>query len=248
MRLGALEVLSKPGAAYTVGKMVDELAEVVRHIAGAKVSRMLADPAPLEAVTPMLTTTQKLLAIGASTGGTVALETILSRMPHNGPGTIITQHMPASFTRAFADRLNDASAMKVKEAESGDTVMPGLALVAPGDRHMVLRRSGTRYFVETKGGPPVNRHRPSVDVMFQSVAMAAGRNAIGAILTGMGADGVGGLNAMREAGAPTFAQDEASCVVFGMPKVALETGAAERAVSLDNMTSVLLGAAQDRAA
>ena len=172
------------------------------------------------------------------------MEKILTQMPGNGPGTVITQHMPAMFTAAFAKRVDGMSEMTVKEAETGDSVVPGMVLIAPGDRHMVLRRSGARYVVEVKSGPLVNRHRPSVDVMFRSVAAAAGANAVGAILTGMGADGAAGLGEMRKAGAQTFAQDEASCVVFGMPKVALEIGAAEHVVPIDAMAKTLLKAVE----
>ena len=245
LRSGAVEVTCKPGAAYTVGAMIEELAESVRRAAGAKVQRsttkLESASSPLKAMTA---TTNKVLAIGASTGGTVALEKILTQMPGNGPGTVITQHMPAMFTAAFAKRVDGMSEMTVKEAETGDSVVPGMVLIAPGDRHMVLRRSGARYVVEVKSGPLVNRHRPSVDVMFRSVAAAAGANAVGAILTGMGADGAAGLGEMRKAGAQTFAQDEASCVVFGMPKVALETGAAEHVVPIDAMAKTLLKAVE----
>jgi two-component system, chemotaxis family, protein-glutamate methylesterase/glutaminase len=196
----------------------------------------------------MTRTTNQVLAIGASTGGTVALEVILRSMPHDAPGTVITQHMPEMFTRYFADRLNQLSRLHVKEAADGDSVVPGVALIAPGNKHMLLKRSGARYCVAVKEGPRVNRHRPSVDVMFRSVAQTAGRNAVGAILTGMGGDGAQGLLDMRRAGARTFAQDEATCVVFGMPKVAIEVGAAEKVVPLPSMAPEILRAVEAGAA
>jgi two-component system chemotaxis response regulator CheB len=171
-------------------------------------------------------TTHKVLAIGASTGGTQAIESVLRALPANAPGTVIVQHMPEHFTAAFAKRLDGLCPMNVREAQDGDAVVPGVALIAPGGRHMVLQRSGARYVARIKDGPPVHHQRPAADVLFQSVARHAGRNAVGVILTGMGADGAKGLLAMREAGAHTIAQDEASCVVFGMPKEAIKLGAA----------------------
>jgi two-component system chemotaxis response regulator CheB len=183
-----------------------------------------AAPAPAPAA---LRTTHRVLAIGASTGGTRAIEEVLSGLPGNTPGTVIVQHMPEHFTRGFADRLNQLCRLEVREATDGDAVVPGVALIAPGNRHMVLRRSGARYYVQVKGGPPVHHQRPSVDVLFRSVARQAGHNATGVLLTGMGADGAAGMLEMRQAGARTIAQDEASCVVFGMPKEAIKLGAAE---------------------
>lgn len=180
-------------------------------------------------------TTRQILAVGASTGGTVAIETILQNLPVDGPATVITQHMPSLFTSAFAERLNASTAMEVREARDGDTVAPGLALIAPGDQHMLLRRCGTRYYVNLKQGPLVNRHRPSVDVMFRSVALTAGQDAIGVILTGMGKDGAKGLLEMRKAGATTLAQNENSCVIFGMPKVAIEMDAVDEIMELDKI-------------
>lgn len=234
---GAVDVLCKPGAAYSVGDMSSDLRELVRHAARVDIRRVvghlggLAGHAPI----PLLKTTNKLLAIGASTGGTTAIESILTRMPANAPGTIITQHMPAFFTRSFAERLDGLTQIKVREAQDGDPVVPGVALVAPGDRHMLLRRSGVSLHVEIKNGPYVNRHRPSVDIMFRSVARVAGPNAAGVILTGMGEDGARGLVEMKKAGAFTIAQDEASCVVFGMPRVAIELGGASTVSSLDQI-------------
>lgn len=187
-------------------------------------------------------TTHPILAIGASTGGTVALEAILTALPVTAPGIVITQHMPEKFTKFFADRLDTLCTIEVREAKEGDSVVPGVALIAPGNKHMLLKHSGARYFVSVKDGPFVNHHRPSVDVMFQSVARTAGKNAIGVILTGMGGDGAKGLLEMRQAGAPTIARDEASCVVFGMPKVAIEMGAAELVLDIDRIAQAILDA------
>ncbi|HTP27222.1 MAG TPA: chemotaxis protein CheB, partial [Anaeromyxobacteraceae bacterium] len=181
---------------------------------------------------------------GASTGGTVALEGILRAMPHNAPGIIITQHMPEMFTKYFADRLDQVAQVTVREGVDGDSVVPGVVLIAPGNKHMLLKRSGARYYVSVREGPRVNRHRPSVDVMFRSVAQVAGRNAVGVILTGMGGDGAKGLLEMKEAGARTLAQDEASCVVFGMPKVAIDLGAVDKVVPLDAMAVEILNAVE----
>ncbi len=242
LEAGALEVLAKPGAAYSVGDMAEELVRKVKAAAAARLVRRVqgAQPAVMTTLPALARTTHRVLAIGASTGGTVALEAILRRMPPDAPGTVVTQHMPQYVTKSFADRLNTLSAMDVREALDGDSVVPGVALIAPGNTHLLLRRSGARYVVQVKEGPLVNRHRPSVDVMFSSVAQTAGRNAIGVILTGMGGDGARGLLEMRDAGATTIAQDEASCVVFGMPKVAIEIGAAEQVLPLDAIAARVL--------
>jgi two-component system, chemotaxis family, protein-glutamate methylesterase/glutaminase len=239
---GACEVMCKPGAAYSVGDMTRELAEKVKDVAAAGIRRAPepAASAPHEEPKPLSRTTNQVVAIGASTGGTVAIERILSALPADAPGILVTQHMPEIFTTHFARRLSDMTRLDAREATSGDSVVPGVALVAPGNKHMVLRRSGARYVVDVKDGPRVNRHRPSVDVTFRSVARAAGRNAVGVILTGMGGDGAEGLLAMREAGARTVAQDERSCVVFGMPRVAIQIGAAERVVPLDSIAAEIL--------
>jgi two-component system chemotaxis response regulator CheB len=189
-----------------------------------------------------LQTTHRVLAIGASTGGTQAVERVLRALPADAPGTVIVQHMPEHFTAAFAQRLNGLCALEVREARDHDAVVPGVALVAPGNRHLLLQASGARYVVRVKDGPPVHHQRPAVDVLFQSVARAAGPNAVGVILTGMGADGARGLLAMREAGARTFAQDEATCVVFGMPKEAIKLGAAGTVLPLDAIAGAALRA------
>lgn len=239
---GAVDVVCKPGAAYTVGDMVPALIERIKAAAHMRV-RPLAMPRPASEDAPLAAlsrTTNKVVAIGASTGGTVAIEHILREMPPDLPGTVITQHMPEMFTKSFAKRLDGIARVTVKEAEDGDSVVPGVVLIAPGNRHLVLKRSGARYFVNVKDGPLVNRHRPSVDVMFRSVAQAAGRNAIGVILTGMGGDGAKGLLEMKEAGARTLAQDEASSVVFGMPKVAIEAGAVEDVLPLERIARQVL--------
>jgi len=247
---GAVEVMCKPGAAYSVGDMTTDLVERVKEVAATGVRAPterppLAAGQPAAAAPALTRTTNQVLAIGASTGGTVAIERILAALPPNVPGIVITQHMPELFTKFFANRLKSMSRLDAREAVDGDSVVPGVALVAPGNKHMLLKRSGARYLVEVKDGPRVNRHRPSVDVMFRSVARHAGKNAIGVILTGMGGDGAQGLLAMREAGARTVAQDEASSVVFGMPKVAIDCGAVERIMPLDAVAGEILKLADE---
>lgn len=232
---GAVAVLCKPTASYRVGGLVDELAETLKAAAGVDVQRVKALGVSANGVVnipPLVRTTHQVLAIGASAGGTVALEQILKALPPNLPGTVISQHLPQMFTASFAQRLAAESGLDVHEARDGESVVPGKVLIAPGNSHLLLRRSGSRFFVSVKHGPLVNRHRPSVDVMFKSVAKTAGANAIGVILTGMGKDGAEGLLQMRNAGAVTLAQDKESCVVFGMPKAAIDLGAAEEVVPL----------------
>jgi len=185
-------------------------------------------------------TTNKIIAIGASTGGTEALKTVLTGMPPNAPGTLVVQHMPANFTTSFAERLNELSTMTIKEARDGDSLVNGVALIAPGNYHMLLKRSGARYYVQIKKGPLVHHQRPAVDVLFHSVAAYAGGNAVGVILTGMGSDGALGLLKMKEAGARTMAQDEKSCIVFGMPKEAIKLGGAEKVLPLANISQAAL--------
>lgn len=182
---------------------------------------------------PVLTeTTEKVIAVGASTGGTEALREFLMDMPADISGLVIVQHMPENFTRAFAERLNELCMISVKEARNGDSVLKGQALIAPGNRHTLLKRAGAQYYVEVKDGPLVTRHRPSVDVLFRSTAYYAGKNAVGVIMTGMGDDGALGMKEMKDAGAYTIAQDEESCVVFGMPKEAIKLGAVDRVLPL----------------
>ena len=187
---------------------------------------------PAASAQAMAQTTERIVAIGTSTGGTQALEQVLTALPRVAPGIVVVQHMPEKFTEAFAQRLNSVCAIEVREAKHNDRVIPGLALIAPGGKHTLLKRSGAYYFVEVVDGPPVSRHRPSVDVLFRSAAKAAGRNALGIIMTGMGDDGAAGLKEMLDAGARTLAQDEASCVVYGMPKEAVKRGAVQRSVPL----------------
>jgi len=188
----------------------------------------------------MAKTTEKVICIGASTGGTESLRQVLETLPLDAPGIVIVQHMPEKFTAAFARRLNSLCQVDVKEAEDGDAVLRGHVLIAPGNRHMLLKRSGSRYFVAVKDGPLVSRHRPSVDVLFRSAAFAAGANAVGVIMTGMGDDGAKGLLEMHQSGAVTIAQDEESCVVFGMPREAIALGAADKVVSLDDIPANIL--------
>ena len=188
----------------------------------------------------MVKTTEKVIAVGASTGGTEALRTFLTALPADSPAVVIVQHMPEMFTKSFAKRLNELCAITVIEAENGDSVIRGRALIAPGNKHMLLRRSGARYYVEVSDGPLVNRHRPSVDVLFRSTAQFAGRNSVGIIMTGMGDDGARGLLEMKQAGAHTIAQDEKSCVVFGMPKEAIKLNAVDKTLPLEMIGSYLL--------
>ena len=244
--LGAVEVLCKPGTAYSTVDVSRSLAIAIRAAASARVDihKRKVEVADKTVQLPDVTfkTTHKVVAIGASTGGTKALEVILKAMPPTVPGMVIVQHMPENFTTAFANRLNDVCRIEVKEAQTGDSVIPGVALIAPGNRHMVLKRSGTNYFVKIKDGPPVHYQRPSVDVLLGSVAKNAGENAIGVILTGMGSDGAKGLLSMRETGAYTMAQDEKTSVVFGMPKEAVKIGAAADVFPLQEIPRIILQA------
>ena len=243
MELGAVDVISKPGEAYSVGDMSVQLAEKIR---GASRVNMAARRPPGKAVQNVTAkrslskTTNKIIAIGASTGGTEALKDVLVSLPINVPGIVIVQHMPAKFTTSFSQRLDKLCKISVKEAEDGDSVIPGHALVAPGNYHMIMRRSGARYFVNVKGGPLVCHQRPAVDLLFNSVAAYGGANAIGVILTGMGRDGAQGLEKMKRAGAKTIAQDKKSCVVFGMPKEAIATGCVDKIVPLDLVAQTIM--------
>ncbi len=216
----------------------------VAALGTARVAVAGSAEAPARHVLPtraMVETTDRLVAIGTSTGGTQALEVLLSRLPINSPGIVVVQHMPEQFTLAFAARLDSICEIRVKQAEDGERVLPGQALIAPGGRHLQVRRQGAYYHAVVKDGPPVSRHRPSVNVLFGSVAQSAGRNAVGIIMTGMGDDGARGLLEMRQAGAVTFAQDEASCVVFGMPKEAIKLGAADDVLPLDDLHEAVMG-------
>ena len=237
LSLGAVEIVSKPGSQFSTPDVHKNLAQAIRTASKAKVFARKDEPLKKSATSyNVLETTHKIIAIGASTGGTQAIETVLRDFPANAPGTVIVQHMPPGFTASFAKRLNSVCVMEVREAKSGDAVVPGVALVAPGNQHLLLQKSGAKYFVVLKDGPPVHFQRPAVDVLFQSVARHAGQNAVGVILTGMGADGAKGLLDMRNSGAYTFAQDEQSCVVFGMPKAAIQMDAADEIVPLRSVT------------
>jgi len=243
LEAGAVDVMCKPGAAYTVGDMLVELSDKIKAAARVKVARRDAGTSPITSSPKRLAmtrTTNKVVAIGASTGGTQALQRVLTALPANAPGTVIVQHMPEHFTRSFADRLNQLCAMEVKEAIDNDIVSPGKILIAPGNYHMLLRRSGAVYYVQIKKGPLVSRHRPSVDMLFKSIARYAGNNAVGVIMTGMGSDGAEGLLEMKKNGANTIAQDEASCVVFGMPKEAILRNATDTVVPLSLIAKTIL--------
>ena len=245
LSIGALEVISKPSSAYSVGEMSVQLIHKIKAVAKIRVEpnreKIVCKATQINVKSKALSeTTNKIIAIGASTGGTEALKAVLTAMPPNAPGILVVQHMPAKFTASFAERLNELSSITIKEAKDGDSLINGMALIAPGNYHMLLKRSGARYYVQVKNGPLVNHQRPAVDVLFHSVASYAGSNAIGVIMTGMGADGAHGLLKMKEAGAKTLAQDEKSCIVFGMPQEAIKLGAAEKVVSLENVAKVAL--------
>lgn len=246
MQAGAVEVLCKPGAAYKVDDMSRDLIHKVKAASRVRVDKRVPrkESEPALERHSLTRTTNKIIAIGTSTGGTEALRRILPTLPANCPGILIVQHMPEHFTRSFADSLNRQCALEVREAEDGDSVVPGRALIAPGNYHILLSRSGARYHVKVKNGPFVSRHRPSVDVLFKSVAKVAGANAVGVIMTGMGDDGAAGLKEMQDAGAHTISQDEASCVVFGMPKRAIEFGGVDEILALDRIPKAIIAAVE----
>ena len=249
LELGAVDFITKPKIDLREGmeEVAQDLIEKVKAAAVARVgnkragmgndAKILHRPASSSA---MIKTTDTIIAIGSSTGGTEAVKDVLQVLPPNTPPILITQHMPERFTRTWADRMNTICQISVKEAEDCDSVLPGHALVAPGNYHMTLVRSGARYSVRINKDEPVNRHRPSVDVLFKSVAQYAGGNAVGVILTGMGGDGAKGLLTMKQAGAFTIAQDEASCVVFGMPKEAIKLGGVDKVVPLAEIAGAVL--------
>jgi len=240
---GAVDVMCKPGESYTVSDMSIELAEKIKAAAQVKLGKPVEIKKKAVVGSKKLAmsrTTNKVIAIGSSTGGTQALQVLLSMLPRTTSGLVIVQHMPESFTRSFARRLNEYSELEVKEAADEDSVIPGKALIAPGNSHMFLRRSGANYFVSIRKGPLVNRHRPSIEVLFKSVAKYAGANAIGVMLTGMGADGAEGILEMKNNGAFNIAQDEKSCVVFGMPKEAIKIGAVDKVESLENIPRLIV--------
>jgi two-component system, chemotaxis family, protein-glutamate methylesterase/glutaminase len=245
LRAGAVDVICKPGGPHGLGDVVRQIAARIRLAAKMHVNVQALEPEQPRAAHAPLHSTNKIVAVGASTGGTVAIEAIVRALPPTTPGVIVTQHMPEAITKMFAARLDGLSQLSVREARDGDSVMPGVVLVAPGDHHLVLRRDGARFVVALRRGPRVNGFRPSVDVMFRSVARAVGANAIGVLLTGMGRDGAAGLLEMREAGAHTLAQDEHSSVVFGMPKAAIDLGAVEVVAPLSQIPQQLLGMCAD---
>ncbi|MEA3374373.1 MAG: chemotaxis response regulator protein-glutamate methylesterase [Campylobacterota bacterium] len=244
LEAGAVDFIPKPHSNIyeSSDDIREELLEKVKNAAYAHVTKHVnTGPAKhLSYHSSLSETTQKLIAIGASTGGVEALKAFLTQFPRNAPGMLIVQHMPADFTKQFAERLDGVCEIDVKEAKNGDTVNIGEALLAPGDMHMVLRRSGHRYYVQLGGGDKVSGHRPSVDVMFNSVAKTAGVNALGVILTGMGSDGAKGLTNMRKSGAMTFGQDKKSSTVYGMPKVAFELGGVAKQSSLEALPGDML--------
>lgn len=236
MDIGAVDVIAKPGSSYSVGNMSWQLVEKIRAAAKARVFKQHDEASSSAApMTALSQTSHKIIAVGASTGGTEALKRVLTPLPANSPGIVVVQHMPANFTAAFANRLNSLCQMAVREARDNDSVVPGTVLIAPGNYHMILRRSGAMYYVQVKSGPMVHHQRPAVDLLFKSTAQYAGSNAIGVILTGMGSDGAEGLLEMKKAGAGTIAQDEQSCVVFGMPKEAIKVGAADKVLPVDQI-------------
>jgi two-component system chemotaxis response regulator CheB len=260
LEYGAVDIFTKPALGDTRQFLQDTSTMLCEAIKGAAKARIRRRPDTLaskpalkvqpklsaDAVLPamvsrsMVETTEKVVAVGASTGGTEALRILLEQMPLDAPGIVIVQHMPEQFTRSFADRLNDICRITVKEAQAGDSIIRGRALIAPGNQHMLVKRSGARYFVELQDAPLVNRHRPSVDVLFRSTACYAGKNSVGVLLTGMGDDGAKGLLEMKEAGAKTVAQSEQSCVVFGMPKEAIRLNAVNKILSLEQIADHVL--------
>jgi two-component system chemotaxis response regulator CheB len=252
LELGAVDFVLKPhpDVVARMPEVVPEILEKIKAAAGARPRpAALAVPVRPEGrraagVPARLRTTQRIVALGASTGGTEAIRELLMDMPADGPGIVIVQHMPEKFTRVFAERCDALCAMRVKEAEDGDRVLQGHALIAPGNYHVRVCRDGASYAVRVEQGPPVNRHRPSVDVLFESAAAATGENAVGVLLTGIGADGARGLLAMKRAGARTVAQDEASCVVFGMPREAIALGAADHVLPLSRIARAILDLAE----
>jgi two-component system chemotaxis response regulator CheB len=255
MSAGAVSIITKPRAGLKgfLQDSANDVATAVKAAARARVNKMRSTSAsaslPVESVQlsptrgSLLKTTQQLVAIGTSTGGTQALEVVLTALPAMCPGIVIVQHMPEKFTDMFAQRLNGLCKIQVREARDRDRVLPGLALIAPGGRHMKIERSGAHYIARVFDGPPVNRHKPSVDVLFRSVADQAGKNAVGFILTGMGGDGARGLKAMHDAGAHTVAQDEKSSIVFGMPKEAIALGAAGKIIGLGEVAREIMTSA-----
>jgi two-component system chemotaxis response regulator CheB len=248
---GAVEVLAKPTSAYSIGQLGEQLARHVKAAAGARLRRPAAAPAAPAAPQPVLQrrvsgwNPRQLVVIGSSTGGVEALTQLLTQLPDGLPGIAIVQHIPAHFSRVFAERVNRQSELEVREAVEGDLLTPGLALIAPGDFHMTLRWAGAGYRVTLNQNPPVHHCRPAVDVLFRSVAESPGARPVAAILTGMGSDGALGMKALKGIGARTLAQDEASCVVYGMPRAAVELGVVDRVLPLNQIGTALVEACQE---
>ncbi len=242
LELGAVDFVTKPQMGIRDGMLAysEIIADKIRTASQARPSARALAPVVAPLNSGPLLGSEKLIAIGASTGGTEAIRHVLQPLPLTCPGVLITQHMPPGFTRSFAERLNKLCHITVKEAEQGERVLPGHAYIAPGDRHMALVRSGANYQIQLNDDPAVNRHRPAVDVLFHSVAKHAGRNAVGVILTGMGNDGAAGMLAMHQAGAWTIAQNEASCVVFGMPREAIQQGGVSDVLDLNLISQQML--------
>ncbi|MEJ1239272.1 chemotaxis response regulator protein-glutamate methylesterase [Chryseolinea sp. T2] len=245
LEIGAVDVIEKSSLnADSLQETERNIIQVVKGAAQAIVRRKSISSNKVESMTPttrsMLKTTEQVIAVGASTGATEAVLNLLQSMPIDCPGIVVVQHMPEMFTRSFAERLNTVCKVTVKEARHGDSILRGHALIAPGNKHMEVRRSGARYYVSIREGDPVNRHRPSVDVLFDSVARDVGRNAIGVLLTGMGADGARGMLEMKNTGAKTIAQDESTSVVFGMPKEAIRLNAADKVLPLNKIGAYIL--------
>ena len=256
LEYGAVSVMSKPllSDETVIEESKNRLCNAVKAASIAKVNKRQIFTSPIKVEKklsadvilskptsyPEFFATDKIIAVGASTGGTVAINTFLTAMPINAPGIVIVQHMPEKFTLSFANRLNDLCTIRVKEAENGDIIRPGLAIIAQGNRHLLVKRRGNQFYVITNNGPLVNRHKPSVDVLFRSMAKYVGSNGIGIIMTGMGADGAKGILEMKESGAKTAAQDEKTCVVFGMPKVAIAKGGVDRILPINLLADFAL--------
>jgi len=245
LELGAVDFVTKPKISIQTGmrEYTELIADKIRAASRARIKRMAPGTLPspqLSALRSPLISSEKLIIIGASTGGTEAIREFLMQMPSDCPGILIAQHMPEGFTSSFAKRLDSLCRISVSESQGNERVLPGHAYIAPGHSHLLLTRSGANYMTKIEQSPPVNRHRPSVDVLFRSAAQAAGKNAVGVILTGMGKDGAAGMLDMRTAGAHNFAQDEASCVVFGMPREAIALGAAHEVGSLQALPGMVL--------
>ncbi len=248
LELGAIDFVTKPKMSISDGmrEYTDIIADKIRAASQARIASLprqsaakTGNSAPVPLRNPLISS-EKLLIIGASTGGTEAIKSFLLQMPSDCPGILITQHMPAGFTKSFANRLDSLCQISVKEAEGGERILPGHAYIAPGDKHLLLARSGANYVTQLSDEPPVNRHKPSVDVLFDSAAAFAGKNVIGVILTGMGKDGAAGMARMKNAGAYNFAQNEESCVVYGMPKEAVAHGGVDEIAHLNDLPKLVL--------